>query len=458
MHTKQNENLLLTSEISRTLYHNAAGTMPIFDDCPAISIQALSQNTPLENITQLMLLSSHGNSPFLRSVSQVSILNQKIDAQQQFFSFINHLNNCPGSSLYLKTQLFFQKLFDIYIPVNTSSAQHIWDASMQRMREKKYTLKSILSDLGVSHLLYPFDLADTLKQYQTLVSDTTVPSKILPIFVPDSVMYINHPGFVDRVAALSNAAKLPINTIDDLLSALENRIDYFHAHGARSARCSFGRFPAFNLRMDKAEKALKAVLSGEKIKTGQIESFQSILLYHLGVMYAKRNWSQHLRLGLYTPINNDSSSSSVISHNDQLVAGSLSSFLVALDTHSALPNTAITCSNPWQYACLVDMASRLNGQHESARIQVQLKGYAGIQQICQQIDMLAEHHLLTSSIGLVDEDPTFLHFLSHDYVRRILCQQLCEWSQCARLSNNFDELVTIVNKIAYHNIKNFYSA
>ncbi len=456
MYLSNDNNLLLPSDTSRLLYGQRTGSLPIFEDLSFISPRALGQSIPFDNITQMLL--SGAEEKILPSTSLQDVHHQSEDEQRQFYKFVDCLEKSPGNSLYLKTQLFLQRFFGINLPISNENAQAIWDTSALVLRDKKYTLQSILNELKVTHLLSPHKISDDLKPFHANSLYSNVSCKLLPVFSTCEIVHINQPGFIDEIALLSSAANVSINSMETLLAAVESRMDYFHALGARSALCSFETFPTYQLRLDKAEKALKAALSGERVKARQMACYQSALLYHLGLMYAKRNWVQHLYIGTQPCGNFHQQASFPFNKGiDQPIASGLSSLFEALAADSALPKTAITCTSWYHYNTLISLASSITQQHGNAHIQVRLHNHWGVGQIKQQIDTMAEKQMLTSSIGFSNGGLPLLKLISHDYTRRILCQYLGEWAETGQIGCSVDEINAIINNVAYQNINNLYS-
>src|SRR5690606_9585492 len=83
----------------------------------------------------------------------------------------------------------------------------------------------------------------------------------------------------------------------ELLAALENRIDYFQAHGCRLAdhgleQMYYVKEDAFNV----GEIFLK-VRDGKPITQEEVHYFKARILLFLGRAYHKKGWAQQFHLG-----------------------------------------------------------------------------------------------------------------------------------------------------------------
>ena len=91
-----------------------------------------------------------------------------------------------------------------------------------------------------------------------LTSDSTF--KMLPTFRPDKFVVINQGDFLTYLEELENIIGSSISTFDDLLSALENRIDFFHSLGCQLADHGLSQLYAIGFK----GKSLDAILKKRK--------------------------------------------------------------------------------------------------------------------------------------------------------------------------------------------------
>jgi glucuronate isomerase len=454
MHPLLDENILLAGDTARLLYHDAVRGLPIVSDYSMIPPLMLNRNEPFQNVLQLLFQKASMLPGIIPSEQNIENKNDKDFDGNQFYSFSEILSTAPGSSMYFIVHFILQKLFGIQDQLSPKTAPKIWEDTAFQLYKDPWTPQRLLNDLHVSALFHPCSPLDDLKFFQGHRKANN--TAFVPLFSPDVFFRIDQPGFLDAVKLLSSATGIQMNTMEDLIRALENRVDYFHANGAR-AGCSNIQIPKFNLSMDKAEKAWKAAMTGAKLKPRQVAFYQTMLMYRLSIMYAKRNWVHQLRIGCAWDNANVKTSTSCRYISDEPVADRLFELFYQLDTESALPKTILTCGSFYQYETVVFLTQKMKRSHDDKRIQVRLAHHQGIQEIYRQIDTLAEHHVLNTAAGLFADSNCLADLFRQDYYRRMLSQRLGNWVDSGRASQEIPGLKEMCQNIVWHNIKALYS-
>jgi glucuronate isomerase len=76
------------------------------------------------------------------------------------------------------------------------------------------------------------DPVDTLEHHRAIAADPGFKIHVLPTWRPDKALYIDRPEtFSAWLGALEDAAGTSITSLDDLLSALQKRHDFFAERG-----------------------------------------------------------------------------------------------------------------------------------------------------------------------------------------------------------------------------------
>lgn len=454
MHPLPDENILLSGDIARILYHDAVRGLPIISDYSMIPPLMLNRDEPLQNVSQLLFQKATMLPGIIPSEQNIDNKNDKDFDRNQFYSFSEILSTAPGSSMYLMVHFILQKLFGIQDQLSPETASKIWEETAFQLKNDPWTPQRLLNDLHVSALFHPCSPLDDLKLFQGHRKANS--TALVPLFFPDVFFRIEQPGFMDAVKLLSSATGIQMNTMEDLIRALENRIDYFHANGAR-AGCSNIQIPKFNLSMDKAEKAWKAVLTGAKLKPRQVAAFQTKLMFRLSIMYAKRNWMHQLRIGCAWDNANVKTSTSCRYISDEPIADRLFELFYQLDAESALPKTILTCGSFYQYETVVFLTQQMKRSHDDKRIQVRLAHHFGLQEINYQIDILSEYQILNTAAGLFADSHCFADLFRQDYYRRLLSQRIGNWADNGRAYLDIPILKEMCQNIVWHNIKALYS-
>ena len=74
-----------------------------------------------------------------------------------------------------------------------------------------------------------------LEYHQLLKNDETFKTIIAPTFRPDGALFIERPTFASWIEKLTQVSGVNVDSFDALLTALKQRIAYFHENGGRAS-------------------------------------------------------------------------------------------------------------------------------------------------------------------------------------------------------------------------------
>ncbi|NLT44570.1 MAG: glucuronate isomerase, partial [Thermotogaceae bacterium] len=227
---------LLTNPISRQLYREAAESMPIYDYHSHLSAQSIAQNERYENLTHLLLSQDHYKWRLLLTAGEAEDrIRGNASDWEKFLSFARVLQGAVGNPLYHWIHLELQRLFDIHEPLNEQTARRIWDMCNEKLRGNDYRAQAIINRYKVHTLFTCEDILSDLVPCLTLQNAPEFKPRLRPIFCPDQAVLIHQSGFSSYVSRLASKTGIAIKSTADLLRALEQRMDYFHAMGCRAA-------------------------------------------------------------------------------------------------------------------------------------------------------------------------------------------------------------------------------
>src|SRR5690606_3372273 len=131
---------------------------------------------------------------------------------------------------------------------------------------------------------------DTLEYHQKIKEDTTFDVQVLPSFRPDKALELNRDSFHDWIKKLEQVWGKSIADYDDLLEALNARIDFFHSIGGRVSDHALDYVPYAETSKDEAASIFAKALKGEKVSFEEEQKYKTHLLVHLGKRYAELGW------------------------------------------------------------------------------------------------------------------------------------------------------------------------
>jgi glucuronate isomerase len=289
---------------------------------------------------------------------------------------------------------------------------------------------------------------------------------VLPTFRPDRLLRTADPAallaYIRRLAAAAGTA---INTFDDLLAALEERVDYFHAHGCRLADHGLQAMPAPAAMSAQQQQAFRLFLQGDLQQAAFFtDSFPAAVLLALCSMYHRRGWVQQFHLG---PLRNTNSrlrqrlgaDAGADSLGDFPQAVTLAAFLDALDAEGRLARTILYNLNPADNEAFAAMCGNFQGDGIRGKMQYGpawwfLDQADGME---KQLNTLSNFGLLSTFVGMTTDSRSFLSFSRHEYFRRLLCAMLARDAGHGLLPADERWLGGLVADLSYYNAKNYFS-
>ncbi len=458
------KDFLLTTDAARELFHDAAEHMPILDFHCHLNPNEIAENTRFRNIGHLMLGGDHYKWRAMLSYGvEERLIRGDADDKEKFLAYARMLPNAIGNPLYHWTHLELQRVFDIYEPLNEQTAESVWERTSEMLTREEFRARGLIDRFHVDALCTTDDPADDLAAHKRIAEASDLNARVLPAFRPDKAINIDRPGFAEYIARLSASAGVQIRCLDDLLSALDARVDYFHALGARISDHALDEVPVGEIDMRKAEKALRAALSGEEIKDKHAASYKLVVLCALGEMYNKRGWAQQYHIGamrnnnsrMFAAYGPDVGFDSII---DSPVARGLSRLLDEQDRRGALPKTVLYNLDPSVNAVIGSMIGNFQQSGTRGKMQMGAAWWFLDQRdgMTEQIKWLANLGLLSQFVGMLTDSRSFISYPRHEYFRRILCETLGNWVEYGEYPADMPFLKGMVRDICFGNAKAYF--
>ena len=154
---------LLQTDTAKTLYHEAAEKMPIFDYHNHLNPQEILEDRQMENLTRVWLGGDHYKWRAMRAMGfSEDLITGNADDYDKYLAFAETIENAIGNPLYHWTHLELQRYFGITTPLSRATAKEIWDETNAKLQTKEFTVRNLILNQHVSHLCTTDDPADDL--------------------------------------------------------------------------------------------------------------------------------------------------------------------------------------------------------------------------------------------------------------------------------------------------------
>ena len=458
-----NEHFLLENKTAEKLYHDFAADMPIIDYHNHLPPDEIAANKQYKNITQIWLKGDHYKWRAMRAngIDEKYITGNGRD-KTKFLRWAETVPYTMRNPLYHWTHLELQRYFGINDLLSKKTGEAIYENASAQLQATDFSAQGLLTKMKVKVVCTTDDPTDSLAHHQKL-QNKEWGCKMLPGFRPDKLVAIENPAFLDKIQELETVTGRTIRDLMDLLAALENRVEFFHALGGRVADHGLNQLYGVDFTEEEVNRILKKRLAGQAIFAGEAILFQSCILYYLATMYHERNWVMQFHLGALR--NNNQRLLNLVgadvgcdSLGDFPQAQGLSRFFNRLDTEGKLTKTIIYNLNPRDNAVFATMVGNYNDGSVAGKVQWGSAWWFLDQKdgMEDQLNVLSNMGLLSRFVGMLTDSRSFLSFPRHEYFRRILCNLIGKDIEKGELPNDMAWLGQMVQDICYNNAKNYF--
>lgn len=463
MKTFITDDFLLMNETAKRLYHETAKDLPIIDYHNHLNEEEILADKNFKNIADIWLGGDHYKWRAMRAngISESYITGDKSD-YEKFIAWAKTVPNTLGNPLYHWTHLELLRYFDIVQLLNEESAPVIWDEANEKLKAPEMSVRSLLKKDNVEFVGTTDDPVDDLKVHQQL-KEEAFDIIVSPSFRPDVGLQIEAETFLSWLDQLRDVCNEAIETYDDFLAALDERIDYFAALGCRSSDHGINEMYYEEATEGQVAKIFHKRLAGEMITPKEIDQFKTYTLLHLGERYAEKGWAMQLHLNplrnnnqrMFRKLGPDTGFDSI---GNQIDIQKLGSFLNALEEKEKLPKTILYSLNANDNDVLAAMAGNFQNDEIPGKIQLGTAWWFNdtIDGMEDQMKTLANIGLIRHFIGMLTDSRSFLSFSRHEYFRRVLCNLLGTWVEEGWAPNDMTLMKEYVTGICYKNAVHYF--
>jgi glucuronate isomerase len=478
-------NFLLSNRTAEKLYHEAAAGEPIFDYHCHLIPKEIAENRRFPDLASVWLGGDHYKWRVMRAngISE-QLVTGNAEPYDKFLAWADTVPRLIGNPLYHWTHLELRRYFDINEPLNPKSAQAIWKAANEKLaNDPSLSVFGIFKKFNVYAVGTTDDPADSLEWHEKAKNATE--TQVLPSFRPDRAVNIEKPEFGEYIAKLGKADGKNIACLDDLLCAIQNRIDFFHRTGCRVSDHGLDYVPYATASGDTClarpaeinysqwEKEVKDIfaqaLTGKKPDARGAESWKTFCLNFLGEEYANRGWAMQIHTATIRSANSamlaavgpDTGFDAVA---DYPVAEKLARFMDLLAFRGKLPKTILYSLNFKDLYPMATLMGCFQGEADAGKKPLPGKIQLGsgwwfldhIDGMEAQMRLLGNTGLLSRFVGMLTDSRSFLSYPRHEYFRRTLCNILGTWAENGEIPNDFELLGNMARDISFRNAQNYF--
>lgn len=423
---------LLSTRAAQRLYHQVAAAESICDFHCHLSPRDIALNRQFNNLFEIWLEGDHYKWRAMRSNGVAErFCTGDAEPFAKFQAWAATVPHTLRNPLYHWTHLELKRYFGIDELLDEASAARIWSQANEQLASPELTAQGILKKFQVTTVCTTDDPTDDLKHHRAIAASGLAVS-VHPAFRPDQAIALGQPGrfnaWVERLAAASN---VDIADFASFQRALQQRHDYFHAHGCRLSDHGLEQCPADFCTEKEASAIFARARAGADVSPEERTRFTGCMMLFLGRLDAEKGWTKQLHLGalrnnntrLLQALGPDTGFDSI---GDFPQATALAAYLDRLDQENALPRTIIYNNNPADNYVFASMIGNFQDGTIPGKIQFGASWWFLDQKegIEWQLNALSNLGLLSRFVGMVTDSRSFMSYPRHEYFRRVLCNLL----------------------------------
>jgi glucuronate isomerase len=459
------QDFLLQTKTAQRLYHEFASHQPIIDYHCHLPPDQIADDINFKNITQVWLYGDHYKWRAMRAngVNEAYITGNKTD-EEKFTAWAATVPYTLRNPLYHWTHLELQRYFGIDELLSPTSAQKIYAQCNEKLQSPEFSVRNILKNKNVEVVGTTDDPLDNLSYHQKLKQDA-YSVKILPAYRPDKAMNADDiPGLNKYIDQLEAVANVSISNIDEYLTALKARHDYFAENGCKLSDHGLEQIYAEDYTDVEIAAIFIKIRNNEVLMPLEILKFKSAMLYYFAIWDHEKGWVQQFHLGALrnnnaralTNLGPDTGWDSI---GDFVQGRALSKFMNRLDTTNQLAKTIVYNLNPADNELFATMVGNYNDGSVAGKMQFGSAWWFLDQKdgMIKQLNALSNMGLLSRMVGMLTDSRSFMSFPRHEYFRRLLCNLLGDDIENGELPNDIEWTGKIVSDICYFNAKNYFN-
>jgi glucuronate isomerase len=457
------EKFLLHNRAAQRLYRYFAEGQPIFDYHCHLSPKDIAENRQFRNLFEIWLEGDHYKWRAMRANGVAE--NFCTGAAEPFAKFRAWAATVPHTlrnPLYHWTHLELKRYFGIDELLDEESAARIWKEANEQLARPELTPRGILKKFNVTALCTTDDPTDDLAHHHKIAADG-VATRVFPAFRPDKALAVSQPAVFNAwVSRLEQAADTDIANLEDFVSALRRRHDYFHAQGCRLSDHGLNQCPASPCPDKTAAAIFARARRGQAASPEEHAQFGTSLMLHFGRWDAEKGWVKQLHLGalrnnntrLLEQLGPDTGFDCI---GDFPQAQALVCYLDLLQREGRLPKIIVYNNNPIDNYVL----STLIGSFQDGTIPGKMQfgpGWWFLDQkegIEWQLNALSNNGLLSRFVGMVTDSRSFMSYPRHEYFRRVLCNLIGQEMERGELPDDEALLGTMIRNICHSNARQY---
>lgn len=462
------KDFLLTSEPAKKLFHEHAEKMPIIDYHCHLDPKDIYENKNYPNLTRIWLNDGIFGDHYKWRLERANGVTEDLitgggDEYQKLVEWAKTIEKAIGNPLYEWTNLELKRFFKIDKPFTVANVPEIWEKANELLQTENFKPRNLIKNANVKVVCTTDDPASDLHYHKLLAAEEKQNGfKVLPAMRPDNAIRINQGNFGEYLKQLAEVSGVEIHDFASLVSALDQRFEYFASMGGHLSDHGLNTYHFEKLSVAEVDEIItKAQTDNQHLSDKEINGYQTMLLEALMKLNKKYNWTMQYHINVLrnanprmsTKLGPDTGFDSMGSQSG--IAGEMMKLLA--DAEENLPKTMLYSTNPNDWMELATGMQSFQGEGVQ-KLQLGCAWWFNDTRegMHDQLTVMAQQSLLANFVGMLTDSRSFLSYPRHEYFRRVLCDLIGEWVERGQVVEDYDYLGKIVEDISYNNAYHYF--
>lgn len=458
------EELFLTNETGKRLYHDYAKDMPVIDYHCHLLPQEIYEDKQFTDLGEMWLAHDHYKWRAMRTFGiDERLITGDASFSEKFRAFASIMPELIGNPLYVWCALELKRFFNIDEPLCADNADEIFNRTRALIAEKHMCPRWCMEHSNVEVVCTTEDPVDDLKYHAMLKEDASFHVTVLSAFRPDKAMNCEKAPFAGYLPQLEAAAQMRIQSFSDLIAALEKRLQVFKGIGSMVSDAGLDNF----IWLDASDAELDAILTrarnGGRMTKTEINQFRSAFLLRMGRVYARNGFVMQIHIGALRNANADMSArlgpdTGYDCTDSASDVRSLAALMDTLNSEGNLPKMILYPLNAVDAEPYAILAAAFCKGPTRGYVQLGASWWFNDQAygIQRQFEAVASLYPVSLSVGMLTDSRSFLSYPRHELYRRVFCNYLGGLVERGEYFSEEKYLKKIIEDVCYNNVKAYF--
>ncbi|UQS25182.1 glucuronate isomerase [Amycolatopsis thermalba] len=224
--------------IARRLYESVRD-LPLVSPHGHVDPALLAQDIPFGNPAELLvtpdhyvtrLLHAHGVP--LRDLGLRDPEGRTAPPREVWRTFCTHWRFFLGTASRQWLEAELHDVLGVTVHPSEATADALFDELSERLAKPGFRPRELYESFNLAVLATTDDPADDLRHHRALAADPAWRGRVVPTFRPDRYLDATNPGWPAALDRLAEASGIDTGSYRGTIAALEQRREFFRAHGA----------------------------------------------------------------------------------------------------------------------------------------------------------------------------------------------------------------------------------